>query len=145
MKSCLVVLCAFCIVATVPVHAQTNQPMKLVQTIELPNVEGYFDHMAVDVKGQRLFLPGENQRTIEVIDLRAGKVIRTITGFVQFAGANNSITNNGTFNLRNFAQTTSAGGRDTVGVAVADLGTGRPEGVDAEPHLECAALLGGAH
>jgi len=24
-----------------------------VQTIELPNVEGYFDHMAVDVKDQR--------------------------------------------------------------------------------------------
>src|ERR1700674_360417 len=81
MKSYLVVLCAFCIVATVPVHAQTNQPMKLVQTIELPNVEGYFDHMAVDVKGQRLFLPGEHQRTIEVIDLRTGKVIHTITGF----------------------------------------------------------------
>jgi DNA-binding beta-propeller fold protein YncE len=81
MKSCLVVLCALCIVATVPAQAQTNQPMKLVQTIELPNVEGYFDHMAVDVKGQRLFLPGENQRTIEVIDLRAGKVIHTITGF----------------------------------------------------------------
>src|ERR1700730_18548083 len=81
MKSCLVVLCAFCIVATMPAHAQTNQPMKLVQTIPLPNVEGYFDHMAVDVKGQRLFVPGEHQRTIEVIDLRTGKVIHTITGF----------------------------------------------------------------
>ena len=37
--------------------------------------------MAVDVKGERLFLPGEHQRTIEVIDLKAGKVIHTITGF----------------------------------------------------------------
>jgi len=37
--------------------------------------------MAVDLKGQRLFVPGEHQRTIEVIDLRAGKVIHTITGF----------------------------------------------------------------
>src|SRR6202022_2602388 len=81
MKICLVVLCAFCLVATVPAHRQTNPPMKLVQTIPLPNVEGYFDHMAVDVKGQRLFVPGEHQRTIEVIDLRAGKVIHTITGF----------------------------------------------------------------
>src|ERR1700737_295058 len=81
MKSCLVVLCAFCIAATVPAHAQTNPPMKLVQSIPLPNVEGYFDHMDVDTKGQRLFLPGEHQRTIEVIDLRSGKVIHTITGF----------------------------------------------------------------
>src|ERR1700721_14570 len=81
MKICLVILCAFCLVATVPTHGQTNPPMKLVQTIPLPGVEGYFDHMAVDVKGQRLFIPGEHQRTLEVIDLRAGKVIHTISGF----------------------------------------------------------------
>jgi len=81
MKIGLVILCAFCLVATVPAHGQTNPPMKLVQTIPLPNVEGYFDHMAVDIKGQRLFVPGEHQRTIEVIDLRSGKVIHTITGF----------------------------------------------------------------
>ena len=49
----------------------------------------------------------------------------TITGFVQFVGSNNSILNNGTFDLRNFAQTTATGGRDTVPeVAIADLGTG---------------------
>ena len=81
MKICLVILCAFCTVAAIPAQGQTNPPMKLVQTIPLPDVEGYFDHMAVDIKGQRLFLPGEHQRTIEVIDLRAGKVIHTITGF----------------------------------------------------------------
>jgi hypothetical protein len=49
----------------------------------------------------------------------------TVTGFVQFTGAGaNSIVNNGTFNLRNFAQTTGNGVRDTVGVAVANFGTG---------------------
>lgn len=56
-------------------------PLKLIQSIPLPNVEGYFDHMAVDAKGQRLFVPGEHQRTIEVIDLKTGNVIHTITGF----------------------------------------------------------------
>jgi len=55
--------------------------MRLIQTIPLPNIEGYFDHMAVDVKGQRLFVTGEYQRTLEVVDLRTGKVIRSITGF----------------------------------------------------------------
>src|SRR6267143_4155528 len=60
---------------------ETKAPMRLVQAIPLPNVEGYFDHMAVDTKGQRLFVPGEHQRTIEVIDLRTGKDIHTITGF----------------------------------------------------------------
>jgi DNA-binding beta-propeller fold protein YncE len=62
-------------------QAQTGAPLKLIQTIPLPGVEGYFDHMAVDVRGQRLFIPGEHQRTLEVVDLRAGKVIHTISGF----------------------------------------------------------------
>jgi outer membrane autotransporter protein len=48
----------------------------------------------------------------------------TITGFVQFTGTGtNSIENNGTFDLRHFADTTGSG-RDTVRVAVSNLGTG---------------------
>lgn len=62
-------------------QSQTNAPAKLIGAIPLPNVEGYFDHMAVDVKGQRLFVPGEHQRTIEVIDLRTNTVLHSITGF----------------------------------------------------------------
>lgn len=69
------------IVSTSRVQAQANPPMKQIQSIPLPNVEGYFDHMAVDIAGQRLFVTGEHQRTLEVIDLRAGKVVRSITGF----------------------------------------------------------------
>src|SRR5262249_35813544 len=48
----------------------------------------------------------------------------TIEGFVQFTGGNNSITNNGTFNLRHFADTNGDGVRDTLRVAIADLGPG---------------------
>jgi outer membrane autotransporter protein len=54
----------------------------------------------------------------------------TITGFVKFTGDNNNIVNNGTFNLRHFADTTGNvdasgnGVRDTVRVAVSDLGPG---------------------
>ena len=47
----------------------------------------------------------------------------TVTGFVQFGGGDNSFLNNGLFNLRHFADTTG-GGRDTLRVAIADLGTG---------------------
>ncbi|WP_445216789.1 autotransporter outer membrane beta-barrel domain-containing protein [Bradyrhizobium sp. Pa8] len=47
----------------------------------------------------------------------------TITGFVQFAGAN-AVTNNGIFNLRHFADTNGDGIRDTLRVAVSDLGSG---------------------
>ena len=61
-------------------QAQTSAPLRQIQTIPMPNVEGYFDHPAVDIKGQRLFVPGEYQKTIEIVDLRAGKVIHEITG-----------------------------------------------------------------
>jgi hypothetical protein len=48
----------------------------------------------------------------------------TITGFVQFTGGDNSITNNGTFDLRHFADTNGDGVRDTVRVVTADFGSG---------------------
>ena len=43
---------------------------------------------------------------------------------MQLVGGNDSILNNGTFNLRHFADTNGDGVRDTVRVATADLGTG---------------------
>ncbi|HEV2687744.1 MAG TPA: hypothetical protein VGV35_04295 [Bryobacteraceae bacterium] len=55
-------------------------PLKLVQTIPLPGVEGRMDHMSVDAKGQRLFASGLANGTVEVVDLKAGKRIHTITG-----------------------------------------------------------------
>jgi DNA-binding beta-propeller fold protein YncE len=88
MKACFfAILWILCAVFAPQSQAQsaaptdTKAPLRLVQAIPLPSVEGYFDHMAVDMKGQRLFVPGEHQRTIEVIDLRSGKDIHTISGF----------------------------------------------------------------
>src|SRR5439155_19042588 len=81
MKRHTAIFLALCVVLIPAARCQTCAPLKEIQSIPLPNVEGYFDHMAVDIKGQRLFVPGEHQRTIEVVDLRAGKVIDTITGF----------------------------------------------------------------
>src|SRR6185503_17523280 len=48
----------------------------------------------------------------------------TVTGFVQLVGGVNDFLNNGLFDLRHFAQTTATPGRDTLRVAVTDLGTG---------------------
>ena len=50
-----------------------KQPLRLVQTIPLPNVKGRLDHMDVDVKGKRLFVAGLENGTFEVVDLQAGK------------------------------------------------------------------------
>jgi hypothetical protein len=54
-------------------------PLKLLQIIPLPGVDGALDHMAIDVRGQRLFIPAEQHGTVEVLDLRTGKRIRTIS------------------------------------------------------------------
>ena len=60
--------------------AEENSPPRLAQTIALPNVEGRIDHLAVDLKGPRLFVAALGNNTVEVIDLRAGKRVHTITG-----------------------------------------------------------------
>jgi hypothetical protein len=58
-----------------------KQPLRLVQTISMPNVKGRLDHMDVDVKGKRLFVAGLENGTLEVVDLQAGKWMRSIPGF----------------------------------------------------------------
>jgi DNA-binding beta-propeller fold protein YncE len=52
----------------------TSGPLRLVQIIPLPT-DGYMDRLAVDVKGQRVFICGESNKTLIVVDLQAGKVI----------------------------------------------------------------------
>src|SRR5256712_4129565 len=64
-----------------------KQPLRLVQTISLPNVRGRLDHMDVDVKGTRLFVAGLENGTLEVVDLQAGKWMRSIPGFKKPQGA----------------------------------------------------------
>ncbi len=64
-----------------------KQPLRLVQTISLPKVKGRLDHMEVDVTGKRLFVAGLENGTFEVVDLRAGKWIRSLPGFRKPQGA----------------------------------------------------------
>src|SRR5262245_37667202 len=71
---------------TVNAHAGEPTPLRSVQTIPLPNVEGRIDHMAVDLRGERLFVAALENNTIEVLDLRAGKRIHSITGLYEPQG-----------------------------------------------------------
>src|SRR5260370_41211470 len=80
MKKGSAIFFAIATLAVPNAHGQTVPPLRLVQTIPLPNVDGFLDHMGVDIQGERLFVPTEVQNTVEVVDLRAGKVIHTIKG-----------------------------------------------------------------
>jgi DNA-binding beta-propeller fold protein YncE len=67
--------------------ANGRAPLRLVQTISLPSVKGRMDHMEVDVNGRRLFVAGLEYGSFEVVDLRAGKWVRSIPGFKKPQGA----------------------------------------------------------
>lgn len=80
MKNKLVLLSMLLATCVLRTESQTRPaPLKLLQTIPLPSIEGAFDHMAIDVAGQRLFIPAEQHGTVEVVDVRNGQRIRTIS------------------------------------------------------------------
>src|SRR5947209_5461891 len=54
---------------------------RLVGSIPLPQVRGRVDHMAVDIKGQRLFVAALGNNTLEVIDFKKGERVASVSGF----------------------------------------------------------------
>src|SRR6266699_1388542 len=85
MKTSVAMLSALCAAFVSSAQAQ-SMPMetmsgllRLVQTSPLPT-EGYMDHLTVDLKGQRLFISWENNKSLIVVDLRSGNVITEVTG-----------------------------------------------------------------
>jgi DNA-binding beta-propeller fold protein YncE len=59
--------------------AQNTAPLKLLQTIPLPDLKpGDFDHFAIDLAGNRMFLTAEANNAVVVLDLKANKLIHTI-------------------------------------------------------------------
>jgi DNA-binding beta-propeller fold protein YncE len=73
-----VVVIAFC---GCIIEGRAEQPnLKRQQTIALPGVEGRIDHFALDASGERLFVCALGNNTVEVVDLRKGERIHSITG-----------------------------------------------------------------
>jgi DNA-binding beta-propeller fold protein YncE len=73
-----IVIVAVCLSLLCSVQAE-SPTLRLIQTIPLPGVEGRIDHMAVDGAGQRLFVAAIGNGSVEILDLRAGKRIHSIT------------------------------------------------------------------
>lgn len=71
---------ALCCSGICAVAAQSELPLKLKQTIALPGVKGRIDHLTYDAAGERLFVCALGNNTVEVIDLRRGERIHSITG-----------------------------------------------------------------
>lgn len=71
---------ACCVLLSASAFAHQPEPLRLVATVPLPRVEGRIDHMAIDVAGQRLFVAALGNNTLEVIDVRNAKLLRTVPG-----------------------------------------------------------------
>ena len=61
-------------------------PLRRVATIALPQVHGRIDHFSVDVAGRRLFISALGNHTVEVVDIRTDKWLRSVPGVTQPQG-----------------------------------------------------------
>jgi DNA-binding beta-propeller fold protein YncE len=79
MKTYLAMLLTLCMAFVSRAQGQslpaqtTSGLLRLVQNIPLPT-DGYMDRLTIDLKGQRLFICGEHNKTLITVDLRTGKV-----------------------------------------------------------------------
>ena len=71
---------ALCCSGICAVAAQSGPPLELKQTIALRGVEGRIDHFAYDPVDERLFVCALGNNSVEVVDLRRGERIHSITG-----------------------------------------------------------------
>lgn len=70
---------AIVVLIAITASAQSKPPLKFLQDIPLPGVEnGDFDHFAIDLAGNQLFLTGEKQNSVFVMDTKTNKLIHTI-------------------------------------------------------------------
>lgn len=85
---CRILTLVFATLLTLSSLASGQEPsaLSLKTQIALPNVKGRIDHLSVDVKGERLFVASVDNHTLEVIDLKAGKPLRSIADLAEPQG-----------------------------------------------------------
>jgi DNA-binding beta-propeller fold protein YncE len=72
--------------ATEPARAADPAPLVLVQTIPLKGAIGNLDHLAVDARGGRLFVANKANNTLDVVDLKAGTLVKQIPDQTKVSG-----------------------------------------------------------
>ncbi|MDG4897744.1 YncE family protein [Mesorhizobium sp. WSM4976] len=72
--------------AAMDVCQAADAPLIQVQSIPLENVRGRIDHMAVDVAGNRLFVAELGNDSVDIVDLKSGKVTGRISNLKEPQG-----------------------------------------------------------
>ena len=86
MKTVCIAALLFVVAIPGNLRAEPSSSLTLVQRIPLANVKGRIDHMAIDLQGKRLFVAALGNDTVEVVDLKAGRQARTISGLAEPQG-----------------------------------------------------------
>lgn len=81
MKAAALFIASLAVIATA-----SAETLRLTKSIPLEHVEGRIDHLSVDPAGDRLFVAALGNNTVEVVDLKAGKVVRSLGGFSEPQG-----------------------------------------------------------
>jgi hypothetical protein len=81
--------CTVALAALGPIaHADEREapPIREVQEIPLPGVQGRLDHFTIDAKRKRVIFSGLGNDTLQVVDVFAGRMIHQIDGLAQPQG-----------------------------------------------------------
>jgi hypothetical protein len=60
---------------------ESQAPVTLLTTTYLPEITGDFDHFAVDLKRNNLFVSAEVHHSVEMFDLKTGTHLQSTSGF----------------------------------------------------------------
>jgi DNA-binding beta-propeller fold protein YncE len=66
--------------SAITAKGQTPSPLTLQRTLALPEGTAKFDHFAIDLKANRLFIAATGNHSIEILDLNSGKVSQSLIG-----------------------------------------------------------------
>ena len=76
------ILFALTIVGLVSLQTSPGpEPLSLVKTIDLPGVQGRIDHLAIDTAARRLFVAALGNNTVEVLDVKEDRYLKSLPGF----------------------------------------------------------------
>jgi hypothetical protein len=93
MSTCRILLRSVVLISAIAAldsmaHAQEREapPVREVQEIPLPGVQGRLDHFTLDAKRKRVIFSGLGNNTVQVVDAFAGRMIHQIDGLAQPQG-----------------------------------------------------------
>ena len=78
MKISLIIFSCLSIFLSTKLSAQNRSSLNEYKIFELPDVNGRLDHMTIDLKSDRLFVAALGNGTVEVIELKSGKILHSI-------------------------------------------------------------------